>query len=300
MKNYICLTCGTQYAAANAPPEKCAICEDERQYVNWKGQQWTTLEEMWQADYRNDVREIEPNLIGIGTEPAFGIGQRALLVRTDQGNVLWDPISYLDSQTIEAVYRHGGIHAISASHPHFYASMVAWSLAFDHVPIFLPEADQRWIMRPVDGMVFFKDRRRIFSGVDVVRCGGHFPGSAVLAWENGAGGKGALLVGDTLMVAMDRKSVSFMYSYPNLVPLTARQVSRVIGPLASIRFDRIYSAWWEREITRDAKHIVDRSARAFMRVVADGEPPLAEAPKIRDYGDAAAAHTYREKTAGAS
>ena len=271
MKNYICLTCGTQYTAGNAPPATCAICEDERQYVNWNGQQWTTLEDMWKADYHNIVREIEPNLIGIGTEPAFAIGQRALLIQTDEGNVLWDPISYLDSQTIEAVYRYGGIHAISASHPHFYSSMVEWSLAFDHVPVILPEADQEWIMRPDDGLIFFKDRRQIFQGVEVIRCGGHFPGSSILAWQDGAGGKGALLVGDTLMVAMDRKSISFMYSYPNLIPLSAQQVGRLIEPLESIQFDRIYSAWWDREISRYAKRIVENSAQAYIRVLSNHE-----------------------------
>ncbi|XPS86584.1 beta-lactamase domain protein [Desulfosarcina variabilis str. Montpellier] len=88
MKNYICLTCGTQYSEADLPPDRCIICEDERQYVNWNGQQWTTLEEMWKADYRNIIREIEPNLIGIGTEPIFGIVQRSLLVQTNDGNVL--------------------------------------------------------------------------------------------------------------------------------------------------------------------------------------------------------------------
>ena len=267
MKNYICLICGTQYSEGDFPPDRCLICEDARQYVNWNGQQWTTLEEMWNADYLNIIRKIEPNLIGIGTEPAFGIGQRALLVKTNDGNVLWDPISYIDSQTIEGIYRHGGIAAIAVSHPHFYSSMVEWSHAFDHAPIVLPEADRQWVMRSDDAMFFFTNGAQIFPGVNVLRCGGHFPGSSVLLWQNGANGKGALFAGDTLMVAMDRKSVGFMYSYPNFIPLSADKVRVIIGTLENIQFDRIYSAWWKREISENAKEITEMSAKRYIRAI---------------------------------
>ena len=138
----------------------------------------------------NHLREIEPDLIGIKTRPVFGIGQQSLLIKTANGNVLWDPISYLDGKTIEAVHRFGGIKVISASHPHFYASMVEWSLAFAHAPIVLPEADQRWIMRPCDSIRFFKDQIELLPQIEVFRCGGHFPGSSVLVWQSGANGKG--------------------------------------------------------------------------------------------------------------
>lgn len=199
-------------------------------------------------------------MIGIETRPVFGIGQQSLLIKTANGNVLWDPISYLDSKTIEVVHRVGGIKAISASHPHFYASMVEWSLAFAHAPIVLPEDDQRWILRSCDSIRFFKDRIEILPQIEVFRCGGHFPGSSVLAWQSGANGKGALLAGDTIMVAMDRKSVSFMYSYPNLIPLSAEKVRTIIGTLNRVRFDRIYSAWKERLKKGNAKNAVDTSA----------------------------------------
>jgi hypothetical protein len=269
VKNYICQTCGTQYAASEKHPSECGICEDERQYVGRDGQQWTTLEDMWKADYRNIVREVEPDLIGIGTAPSFGIGQRSLLVKTGHGNLLWDPISYLDSQTIKEVYRFGGIEAISASHPHFYSSMVEWSLAFDHAPIILPEADQPWIMRPDDRIRFFKDRTEILPQLVVVRCGGHFPGSSVLVWQGGADGRGVLLAGDTIMVAMDRKSVSFMYSYPNLIPLSAEKVRSILGTLNTLTFDRIYSAWWDRMILENAKKIIDVSAVRYINAISD-------------------------------
>jgi hypothetical protein len=86
MTHFICKTCGTQFAASDAPPERCPICEDERQYIGWEGQEWTTLEAL-QRDRHNVVKEEEPGLTGIGTHPSFAIGQRALLVQTPGGNL---------------------------------------------------------------------------------------------------------------------------------------------------------------------------------------------------------------------
>ncbi len=146
MRCFICRTCGVQQAAASTPPERCPICEDERQYVGWQGQQWTTLEELRAEGYHSDVRPLEPDLFGIGTAPSLGIGQRALLIRGD-GNVLWVCAGYLDQEAIDQVRELGGLAAISASHPHFYGCVVEWSQAFGGVPIYLPRADARWIMR---------------------------------------------------------------------------------------------------------------------------------------------------------
>ena len=56
--------------------------------------------------------------------PAFGIGQRALLVRTREGNILWDCVSLIDSDTVALIKALGGIYAIAISHPHYYTSMV--------------------------------------------------------------------------------------------------------------------------------------------------------------------------------
>ncbi len=102
MPNYICTTCGVQYADNDSPPERCPVCEDSRQYVNWKGQEWTTLEGL-RTDYSNVLKPVEPNLTGIGTEPSFAIGQRALLVQTPGGNILWDCISLIDDATVTSV-----------------------------------------------------------------------------------------------------------------------------------------------------------------------------------------------------
>src|SRR5690606_4177394 len=129
----ICKTCGVQYAA---PREDCPVCDDERQYVGWGGQQWTTLEELRAAGHRGDLRPEGPGVIGLGTSPSFGIGQRALLVQTEAGNVLWDCVAYLDDDLLRQVEELGGIRAIAVSHPHFYGSMVEWGHAFD-APVYI-------------------------------------------------------------------------------------------------------------------------------------------------------------------
>ncbi len=129
MPHYICRTCGTQFAETAEPPHACPICEDERQYVGWEGQRWTTLAEL-RRDHHTIIRAEEPNLIGIGTHPEFAIGQRALLIRHPTGNVLWDCISLLDEPTAAYVRAHGGLAAIAISHPHYYSSMVEWAQTF--------------------------------------------------------------------------------------------------------------------------------------------------------------------------
>ena len=108
MESYICKTCGVQHAPGETPPAKCLMCEDERQYVGWGVQQWTTLEQMKVAGYRNLIKDEDPGLTGIGTEPAFAIGQRSLLVQIPNGNVLWDCMSFIDEETIRQVQALGG------------------------------------------------------------------------------------------------------------------------------------------------------------------------------------------------
>src|SRR4051794_20379266 len=147
MDAFICRTCGVQYAPSEQPPASCPICEDERQYVGWDGQQWTTLEEM-RGRHRNEVVRHEPGLYSITTQPHFAIGQRAFLVQTPQGNLLWDCVSLLDGETVRAVNALGGVAAVAVSHPHFYSAMVEWSHAFGRVPVYLHEANRQWVMRP--------------------------------------------------------------------------------------------------------------------------------------------------------
>jgi len=266
MDSFICRTCGTQFIASTAPPAACPICEDARQYVGYAGQQWLTLDAL-RRDHSNRIEEVEPGLIGIGTIPAFAIGQRALLVQTPEGNVLWDCITLLDEPTIAAVRALGGVRAIAISHPHYYSTMVAWAHTFG-ASIHLHRDDREHVVWPDPAIKFWEgETLSLFAGLSLIRCGGHFAGAQVLHWPAGAAGRGALLTGDVIMVAQDRRYVSFMYSYPNLIPLPARAVRRIIAAVEPFPYDRIYGAWWERVVSTDAQAALVRSAARYIAAI---------------------------------
>jgi glyoxylase-like metal-dependent hydrolase (beta-lactamase superfamily II) len=210
------------------------------------------------------IKTLEPNLTGIGVHPDFAIGQRALLVQTSEGNLLWDCVSLIDDPTIAAIRALGGIRAIAISHPHYYSSMVEWSQAFD-APIYIHEAERQWVMRPDPAITFWAgETRPLFDGLTLVRCGGHFEGGQVAHWPAGADDKGVLLTGDIIQVIPDTRYVSFMYSYPNLIPLPATTVQHIAAAVAPYDFDRIYGAWWPRVIPSDAYAAVRRSADRYV------------------------------------
>lgn len=270
MLNFICVTCGTQFAESDQPPTACRICEDERQFVGWEGQQWTTLADI-KASHRHVVRLKEPGLYGIGMDPSFAIGQRALLITQPQGNVLWDCIPLLDDGLVEMIEGIGGISAIAISHPHYYSGMVEWSRAFD-CPVFLHSSDKEWVMRQDSAFEFWSgEAKEIQPGLTLIRCGGHFEGGTVLHWADGANGQGVILSGDILQVVQDRRWVSFMYSYPNLIPLPASIIRRIVSAVEPFEFERIYGAWWNKIVTTDAKAAVRRSAERYIRAL--GELP---------------------------
>lgn len=266
MENYICITCGTQFAETAAEPDNCLICEDERQYIGHNGQQWTTMAAL-RSTHHNRFVPQELHLTGIGTVPSFAIGQRALLVQTAAGNVLWDCISLLDEPTITYVNALGGIDVIAISHPHFYSSMVEWSRAFD-APIYLHEAEREWVMRPDPAITFWSgETHNLLGDLTLIRCGGHFPGAQVLHWPAGADGKGALLTADILSVTSDRRHVSFMYSFPNYIPLHATAVRKIITALEPFAYDRIYGGWFGTVIPVDAQASVARSAERYIAAI---------------------------------
>lgn len=268
MPNFICTTCGTQFAESDQPPEECRICTDERQYVGWQGQQWTTLDDLRQS-HRNVVRLEELGVYGIGMEPSFAIGQRALLITHPDGNVLWDCVPLIDDGLVEMVKGIGGISAIAVSHPHYYSSMIDWAKAFD-CPVYLHAADRQWVMRPDAPIESWEgETKEIGHGLTLIRCGGHFEGGTVLHWPAGADGKGAILSGDILQVVQDRHWISFMYSYPNLIPLPSSTVRRIEAAVEPFEFDRIYGAWWGKVVVTDAKATVHRSADRYIRALQD-------------------------------
>lgn len=264
---YLCVTCGTQFTPADHPPEHCPICQDERQFVGLQGQQWTTLESL-QKSHRNTIYQEGEGIWGVLTVPQFGIGQRALLARTAQGNILWDCVSLINPDTVELINALGGVSAIAISHPHYYTSMVEWSRAFGGVPIYLHEEDREWVQRPDPVIQFWKgDTYSLGQGLTLIRLGGHFPGFQVLHSAQLENGRGALFTGDQPQVCPDKRYVSFMYSYPNFVPLDAASVRHIVSALEPFSFTKLYGAWPNFAVQGDAKEAVRRSADRYLRAL---------------------------------
>jgi hypothetical protein len=207
-------------------------------------------------------------VIGIGTQPPFAIGQRALVVCTPNGNVLWDCIAMLDPATITLINTLGSLKAIGISHPHFYTTMVEWSRAFGGVPIHLHADDHRWIMRPDPSIQLWNgETLKLLPDVTLIRCGGHFPGGTVLHWAKGAGGRGVLCSSDIATVTTDRKFLSFMRSYPNLIPLSAKQVTGIAVALEPFQFDTVYGHYFDRVIPTGGKQILEISVKRYVAAI---------------------------------
>jgi hypothetical protein len=265
-ERYICVACGIQYPDSEAPPDACPICEDERQYVPDSGQEWTTLEAL-RGDHTNAIRP-QRELTGIGTEPKFAIGQRALLVPYGDGSLLWDCVTLLDDDTAAEIERRGGLEAIAISHPHYYSTMVEWAHRFD-CPVHLHEADRRWAVREDPTLRFWRGGTLdLGHGLSLIRGGGHFAGGTMLHWAAGD----ALLSGDIVQVIPDRRHVGFMYSYPNLIPLPEARVRAMVAMLEPFSYETIYGAWWDAIVPRDGKEVVRRSAERYARALR-GEMP---------------------------
>jgi glyoxylase-like metal-dependent hydrolase (beta-lactamase superfamily II) len=267
---FICVNCGLQHAEDTAPPARCLNCSDERESMTHKPQQWTTLGEM-QDHYRNVFTPLDEGVTGLVTVPSFGIGPEVFLVQTAAGRVLWDCFAYLDAATVTEIKNSGGLSAIVISHPHMFGSVVEWSYSLGTVPVFIHEDNQRWMPRLDPVIRWWKGESvQIDSALTVIRIGGHFPGSSVLHWRGGAGGKGALFTGDGILPVEDRRWVSFMYSYPNLIPVGRRAVEKIVSAVSGLEFDRIYggpmygSGGGRPIIQSGAKEVVLRSARRYL------------------------------------
>lgn len=263
MSLWICAACAVEQPESDDAPERCLICQDERQFVPKSGQAWASLEVLREQNYRLDIEEIEPQLFGITANPGVGINQTALLVRTDAGNLLWDPTGYVDEAAASRVRELGGAAVIVASHPHMYGAQVSWSRALGGVPVLVSAADSSWVQRQDAVIQVWSGELEILPGVSLRAVGGHFPGSAVAYWTKGAGGRGVCLAGDTLFPNPNGTSVSFMRSFPNLIPLSAAVVDRVASTIIDRPFDRVYGNF-ANVIEADARAVIRRSADRYM------------------------------------
>ena len=264
---FLCAACGTQFAEAESPPERCTLCEDSRAFGTPRGarQRWTSLAEL-RTTRRNRVCELEEGVFSVVTEPAFGVGQHCLLVGGATGNAMWDCISLIDDVSISAVRALGGIAWLAISHPHFYAAMVEWSRAFGGAPIYVHAADRQWIMRDDPAVIVWEGASlRLDEDLTLVHCAGHFPGSAVLHAARRGDRPACLFAGDTINVLEDRRNLSFMHNYPKQLPLppaAVRQIARAVEPLD---FDRVYGCWPSNRILAGGKRAVLRSAERHIR-----------------------------------
>jgi hypothetical protein len=257
----ICVACGTEYPPG-PPPPSCPICEDVRQFVPGGVQRWTTLQDL-SRDHCVEWTEIGPGLHQLVVAPHFAIGQRALLIETPHGTILWDCIALLDQATRERIERLGGIAGIAISHPHYYTTNCLWAETFD-APVWLHADDDAWVQRPHQRLRHWQgEAHALVRGMTLVRAGGHFEGGTVLHRADGAG---TLFSGDILQVTPDGM-VSVMFSYPNLIPVDAPTLGRVAAAIEPLAFDTIHGAFAGRSIRGGAKDAFARSVARYLQAI---------------------------------
>ena len=226
MTRWTCARCAVEYPDSHQPPDRCAICSDERECVEPPGQRWTTLAELERDGHHESLHEV------------------------------------LDDDLIAAVAGAGGVAAIAASHPHMFGVQVEWSHRFGGAPVYVNRADQDWLQRDDPVVRRWDAELEALPGLTLNRIGGHFPGSAVLH-AVGADGRGTMLCGDTFLVTPGQDWVTFMRRFPNLIPLSAAVVDGVAERVLSLDFDRLYDNFGGRVGTGAAGR-VRRSAERYI------------------------------------
>ena len=263
MAEWLCAACAVETVpvvdgSGERPPASCPICEDERQYVPPGGQEWTTLQRLQREGEHVVVTELEPDLFGLRSEPRVGIGQQGLLLRTPEGNLLWDPTGYVDEAAAAAVQDLGGVAVIATSHPHMFGAQVSWSRMLGDPPVLVNAADRHWVQREDPAIQSWMGEVEILPGVTLRTIGGHFPGSAIVHWD-----RGVVLSGDTVFPGPSQRWVTFQRSFPNDIPLSAAVVRRIADLVCDRPFDRLYGNL-ANVIPRDARDAVLRSADRYI------------------------------------
>ncbi|MEP6595646.1 MAG: MBL fold metallo-hydrolase [Ginsengibacter sp.] len=257
----ICTACGTQFPMTGNAPGVCPICNDDRQYVPEAGQTWTNLDEL-SNNYGVITKKLNNSLYELKMVPSFAIGQRALLVLTPGGNILWDCISLLNESTIEFVKSKGGLKAIAISHPHYYTTMNGWAAVFD-CPVYIHQSDEQWIFNNGDHIVqWIGMKKELWDGIRIINVGGHFPGSSILHIPFLSPG-GVVLCGDTFYISPDKKHMAAMYSYSNRIPLPLAEIHRIKKQMLSLKFDTIFGFYDYQNIYLNAKEILENSMTKY-------------------------------------
>ena len=202
--------------------------------------------------------------------PAFAIDQRALLLQSPAGNVLWDCISLVTDEAVAEVTRRGGLSAIAISHPHFYSAMVEWSDAFGGVPIYIHEAERQWVQRPAPAIRFWSGETHVVNaGDDAGPLRRPFPRRPGAALERGGWRPRRDLHRRHRHGRHGPAPRLFMHSFPNIVPLNRAAVERIAAALEPFAFDAVFGGWWNRVIPSDGKAAVARSVARYLKAIAD-------------------------------
>jgi len=256
----ICTACGTHYPATNTP-EACPICLDDRQYIPTAGQTWISNQNLHEK-HSVHIKKIKDSLYQLEIAPSFAIGQRALLVLSEKGNILWDCIPLLDEGAVAFIKSKGGLKAIAFSHPHYYSNMNEWAEVFD-CPVYIHEKDAAWIFQGGPHIrLWHGDSHPLWDGMVLHNIGGHFPGSSIVHVPF-LSDKGAVLCGDTMYVSPSKKHFSIMYSYPNRIPLPLQEIKAVGDRLSSISFDALYGFYSYQNITENVEALLKTSLLSY-------------------------------------
>lgn len=262
-----CETCGVQQPPSDTPPLRCVICEDERQYVGWSGQRW--VERAALVGMQTTQMEETHGVTTLVLSPGIAINQRAFPIPTPQGQILWECLAAVTPDALAAIRARGPVRAIAISHPHFYGAMADWSEALGGVPVYVHRADAAWIQRRPDNLVLWsEDRLALTDEVELVHLAGHFAGSTGLWWKTGPRPGGALFPGDAVQVSSDRRFASFMYSYPNHIPLGPDALSDLRGRVEAMAFEDVFGFSPGREMIGDARAKLTASFDRYARAIA--------------------------------
>lgn len=220
------------------------------------GQTFTTLAKL-QEEHRNIwwQDKHDSRVLSVRTEPQFAIGNRAELIQTANGNVLWDLIPLLDQATVDKINSLGGLEAIVISHPHYYSTWAEWSRTFN-CPVYVGGPDKEWFERtdtPGAEICFLEETYTSIpvggkeSGFNAILAGGHFPGSLLLHWEK------YLFIADTIFAVPSAGnpvpgktgviSFTFFWSIPNRIPLHPDDIHQIWIKVKDLDFETALGAF---------------------------------------------------------
>jgi glyoxylase-like metal-dependent hydrolase (beta-lactamase superfamily II) len=261
LKELICTACGTQFPSGKPLPALCPICNDDRQYIGDGGQTWKDTDAL-NKEYTVTINRVNDHLYELKMMPDFAIGQRAFLVLSGGGNVLWDCIPLLNEDTIAFIKSKGGLKAIAISHPHYYSTMHQWARLFN-CPVYIHQSDEEWVMYKGSFVHYWSgDDMPVWDGMKIINIGGHFPGSSVFYIPSMSAG-GTLLCGDSLYIARSKQHIAVMHSYPNQIMLTKNEFVSVYRKMEGLEFDTLHGAFVGQSLAGNANEIFVSSMNRY-------------------------------------